>query len=159
MKLTRGDLEIRPASRKELYTITVLTRKFFPYTGFNMEMISKRLRNRSVHYLVALYKGYTAGFIDFKENAKSIKIMGLAVIPELQGKGIGRKLVEAALAFATEKRKEVVYLLVAMENSVAIRMYEKFGFRRKGKLGRQIWGMDVLLLYKDLKLRRGRATR
>ncbi len=155
MRITKGELEIRPASRKELYTITVLTRKFFPYTGFNMEMISKRLRNRSVHYLVALYKGYTAGFIDFKENAKSIKIMGLAVIPELQGKGIGKKLILEALEFAVRKGKEVVYLLVAMENSIAIRMYEEFGFRRKGKLERKIWGQEVLLLHKKLKKRNG----
>lgn len=151
-------VEIRSASRKELYTITVLTRKFFPYTGFNMEMIAKRLRNRSIHYLVALNKGYTAGFIDFKENAKSIKIMGLAVIPEMQGKGIGKKLVEAALEFAKIKRKDVVYLLVASNNSIALGMYEKYGFKLKGKLARQIWGQEVLLLYKDMKIRRGKAT-
>ncbi|HLC47971.1 MAG TPA: GNAT family N-acetyltransferase [Candidatus Norongarragalinales archaeon] len=144
-------LEIRDASRKELYTITVLTRKFFPYTGFNMEMIAKRLRNRNIHYLVALREGYTAGFIDFKENANSIKIMGLAVIPEMQGKGIGRKLVEAALLFAKKKRKEIVYLLVASNNSVALGMYGKFGFKLKGKLARQIWGQEVLLLKKELK--------
>jgi [ribosomal protein S18]-alanine N-acetyltransferase len=151
-------LEIRKATRKELYTITVLTRKFFPYTGFNMQMIEKRLRNGKIHYLVALYDGYTAGFIDFKENDLSIKIMGLAVIPELQRKGIGRKLVEAALEFAKKKRKEVVYLLVSKENFVAQKLYERYGFKLKGKLGRQIWGMDVLMLYKELKFRKGKAT-
>ncbi|MFH1750195.1 MAG: GNAT family N-acetyltransferase [Candidatus Micrarchaeota archaeon] len=144
-------LTIRKAGRKELYTITVLTRKFFPHTGFNMEMIGKRLKNRSIHYLVALHMGYTAGFIDFKENAKSIKIMGLAVIPEMQGRGIGRELIREALKFAKLKRKEIVYLLVASNNSVALKMYEKFGFKLKGKLARKIWGQEVLLLYKDLK--------
>ncbi|MEK6954771.1 MAG: GNAT family N-acetyltransferase [Candidatus Micrarchaeota archaeon] len=157
MSMDLKELEIRNASRKELYTITVLTRKFFPYTGFNMEMIAKRLKDGSIHYLVALMGGYTAGFIDFKENAKSIKIMGLAVIPEMQRKGIGRRLVEEAIEFAKTKRKEVVYLLVASENSSALKMYEKFGFKSKGKLARQIWGQEVLLLFKQI--RKGKATR
>ncbi len=143
-------IEIRKAGKKELYAITVLTRKFFPYTGFNMEMISKRLKNRNIHYLVALCDGYTAGFIDFKENAKSIKIMGVAVIPEMQRKGIGRKLVEEALKYAESRRKEVVYLLVGAENAVAINLYGKLGFRKKGKLERKIWGMEVLMLYKNM---------
>jgi ribosomal protein S18 acetylase RimI-like enzyme len=151
MNLKRTDLEIRPASKKELYTITVLTRKFFPYTGFNMDMISKRLKNKSIHYFVALFQGYTAGFIDFKENKESIKIMGLAVIPEMQRKGIGKKLIETAIDYAKGRKKEVIYLLVASENPAALNLYEKFGFKKKGKLGRQIWGMEVLLLQKKIK--------
>ncbi|MFH1257479.1 MAG: GNAT family N-acetyltransferase [Candidatus Micrarchaeota archaeon] len=150
MKFQKSKLSIRPASRKELYTITVLTRKYFPYTGFNMQMIEKRLRNPKIHYLVALYENYTAGFIDFKENGKSIKIMGLAVIPEMQRKGIGEELVKEALKFAMKERKEAVYLLVAENNAIALELYGKYGFKLKGKLARKIWGLDVLLLYKKM---------
>ncbi|MEK6843271.1 MAG: N-acetyltransferase [Candidatus Micrarchaeota archaeon] len=150
MDFVASKLEIRKATRRELYSITVLTRKFFPYTGFNMQMIEKRLRNRKIQYLVALYDKFTVGFVDFKENEKSIKILGLAVLPEFQRKGIGKKLLTAAINFAREKKKEIIYLLLSNENFPASKLYEKLGFTIRGKLERRIWDQEILLLQKKM---------
>ncbi|MFH1107326.1 MAG: GNAT family N-acetyltransferase [Candidatus Micrarchaeota archaeon] len=142
-------LEIRRAGKRELYSITVLTRRFFPYTGFNMEKIYKRLRTRRIYYYAALYDGHTVGFLDFKENAKSIKILGLAVLEEFRGRGIGQALLDVALGFARGKGKKSAFLLVAQQNDSASRLYERNGFKSRGRLAKKIWGMDVLLLAKE----------
>ncbi len=151
MKFERGKLEVRKATARELYSVTVMTRKFFPYTGFSMQAIYKRLKTKRVYYYVALYDGHTVGFIDFKENAKSIKILGLAVLEEFRGNKIGQKLLDVALDFARKKRKEAAYLLMAEQNGTAARMYEKNGFRLRGRLAKKLWGMDVLLMEKKLR--------
>ncbi|MBI5224876.1 GNAT family N-acetyltransferase [Candidatus Micrarchaeota archaeon] len=151
MDFIASKLEIRKATRRELYSITVLTRKFFPYTGFNMQMIEKRLKNRKIHYYAALYDKFTIGFIDFKENEKSIKILGLAVLPEFQRRGVGKKLLEIALKFAKEKKKEIIYLLLSKENFPAAKLYEKEGFVIKGKLEKRIWDQEILLLQRKLE--------
>ncbi|MFH1200183.1 MAG: GNAT family N-acetyltransferase [Candidatus Micrarchaeota archaeon] len=150
MKLDAGKLEIRRATPRELYTITVLTRKYFPYTGFNMEKILKRLKTRRVHYFVALYGGHTVGFVDFKENAKSVRILGLAVLEEFRGNGVGQALLDSTLGFAKKAGKRSTHLLVAASNSAAKRLYAKNGFASKGILARKIWGLDVELLAKGL---------
>ncbi len=153
MKLEANELEIRPASKKELYSITVMTRKFFPYTKFSMDVILKRLKTRRIFYYVALYRGHTVGFIDFKENAKSVKLMGLAVLEEFRGQGVGKRLLQVVLDFAKAKKKREIILLVAEGNEPGLSLYEKFGFRRKGKLAVKIWNQDVLLYVLPLQPR------
>lgn len=151
MKLEDKELEIRPATRKELYSITVMTKKFFPYTGFSMDAILKRLQDPRIHYLVALYKGHTVGFVDFKENRQSVKLMGLAVLEEFRGNGIGEKLLEKAVAFARGKKKEEMILLVSESNPAALKLYAKHGFAKRGRLGKKLWGQEVLLYSKRLQ--------
>lgn len=46
-----------------------------------------------------------------------------------QGKGIGRKLIEAMILHAKEKGFDKVGLLVDMENPAAKKLYERIGFR------------------------------
>lgn len=59
--------------------------------------------------------------------------IGMAVADEWQGRGVGTKLMEAALDLADNwldvKRIE---LEVFVDNEPAIRLYEKFGFVREG---------------------------
>lgn len=46
-----------------------------------------------------------------------------------QGKGIGRKLIEAMIIHAKEKGFEKVALLVDLENPLAKKLYERIGFK------------------------------
>jgi len=144
-------LEIVPAQEKHLYSITAMTRFFFPYAGFTFETITERLKQKNIFYFVALSERHTVGFVDIEiQQDGNAKILGLAVLKELQGKGIGKKLLQKALDFAKSKNCPRVFLFVADDNPPALRLYEEFGFQKKGVLEQQLGGKTVLVFEKKL---------
>jgi GNAT superfamily N-acetyltransferase len=56
-------------------------------------------------------------------------LVSLFVDPKIQGKGIGARLVEEALAWGRAEGKRLV-LIVLDKDTAAIRMYEKMGWER-----------------------------
>ena len=54
----------------------------------------------------------------------------LAVSPAAQGLGLGRRLVEACLAYARDHGARRVVLLSSTKLKAALRLYEGLGFRR-----------------------------
>ncbi len=58
--------------------------------------------------------------------------LGMAVVQAARGKGLGRKLLEEALAHARRRGIEKVELLVYTSNLKAIALYRKFGFTEIG---------------------------
>jgi ribosomal protein S18 acetylase RimI-like enzyme len=56
----------------------------------------------------------------------------LYVETALQGRGLGRSLLEAALRHPRLTEAKRIFLQVWEENERAVRLYESFGFRRAG---------------------------
>lgn len=73
--------------------------------------------------------GYVAPFYDAKEN--HFRVGGLYVLPELQGKGIGHKLINASIA--SIGRNHDIYLHVVTYNTKTIGFYERQGFVKTGR--------------------------
>lgn len=61
------------------------------------------------------------------------ELESLAVTPALQGRGVGRALLGAALAWASTQRAESLRLEVRASNERAIGMYRKAGFHQTGR--------------------------
>ncbi len=64
--------------------------------------------------------------------------LGMFVLPEWRGKGVGTALMEAALEYARARGAYKISLEVWPHNTAAITLYEKFGFEREGYL-RKHW--------------------
>lgn len=62
--------------------------------------------------------------------------LGMGLLAEHRGRGIGSKLLKAALQHAKKCGLEKVELEVYTTNSSAIRLYRKFGFKREGLIKR-----------------------
>lgn len=58
--------------------------------------------------------------------------LGMAVLPKYRGQGIGRRLLEACLEKSKAKGITRVELEVRVDNTAAIRLYEKVGFAKEG---------------------------
>ena len=65
--------------------------------------------------------------------------LGISVVKEYWGYGIGTHLVEELLHFAKHSDLKVISLEVVMENQRAIRMYHKFGFQEVGRLSYRLF--------------------
>jgi ribosomal protein S18 acetylase RimI-like enzyme len=75
----------------------------------------------------------TAGFAvqPGPKAAHKGKLWGMYVRPEARRRGVGRALVEAVLAVARE-RVELMQLRVVSDNTAALNLYERLGFRSYG---------------------------
>lgn len=62
--------------------------------------------------------------------------LGMGLLPEYRGKGLGSKLLAAVLAQAQKFGLEKVELHVYTSNSAAIALYKKFGFEQEGLIRR-----------------------
>jgi len=90
--------------------------------------------------LVAVSAGAVVGYAKLRNtlqvpsHAHVLEINGLAVDPDAAGRGIGRALVEAAVAEAAGRGARKVTLRVLGSNAVARRLYARCGFVEEGVL-------------------------
>lgn len=78
--------------------------------------------------------------------------MSLAVVKAQWNKGIGGMLIERMTEYARGAGIEIIRLEVRSDNAGAIHLYEKYGFRRVGrmpayfKLGEEYFDFDIMCL-------------
>lgn len=85
---------------------------------------------------VALVDGGVVGWCDILPIDRPVKshggVLGLGILPEHRGRGIGTALIEAALAGARACGLTRVELVVRQRNARAIALYERLGFAHEG---------------------------
>jgi [ribosomal protein S18]-alanine N-acetyltransferase len=74
----------------------------------------------------------------------------LAIDPDYQGRGLGKLLLSELLAEAVQRELERATLEVRVSNSVAIALYERFGFQTAGRRKNYYpqTGEDALILWR-----------
>ena len=86
--------------------------------------------------MVALAGGKVVGWCDvrreFFPSRAHRRTLGMGLLPEWRGRGIGRRLLEATLAQARRSGFKRIELDVHADNPRAIALYEKAGFVREG---------------------------
>ena len=87
--------------------------------------------------LVAEIDGQVAGYVTCRTDPESRFgwIPNLAVRPELQGQGLGRQLLEAALDWLRQAGMEVARIETLEQNPIGPHLYPSLGFR---EVARQI---------------------
>lgn len=87
---------------------------------------------------VALDEGSVVGWCDIVRINQPVRqhcgTLGMGVLPEYRGKGLGRSLLETALADARLSGFLRVALHVRASNAPAIALYQSCGFRTEGVL-------------------------
>lgn len=105
-------------------------------TPITSEMVTKIVSSEGYidgGMMILFYKDRAVGVImcehDEYQDGPALLIGALAMIPEYQGKGLGRILLRVALRFAKENSYERTILSVNGENDRAISLYLQEGFR------------------------------
>jgi ribosomal-protein-alanine N-acetyltransferase len=90
------------------------------------------------------------GFVLARVAGDEAEILTLAVRPEKRGQGMGRALLQAAIARAQELGAQSVFLEVGADNPSALALYAGLGFAkvgtRKGYYASASGGSDALVL-------------
>ena len=98
-----------------------------------VEMI---LLGAGVQFVVLDETGEVAGWCDLvrgdREGSRHVWRLGMGLLPAMRGRGIGRRLAEAAIAEAQARGAERIELEVFASNARAITLYERLGFVREG---------------------------
>jgi diamine N-acetyltransferase len=108
--------------------------------AFSRERIAEELRNPGSSFFFLLVEEELAGFLKLNVGAAqtdlkewpSLEIERIYVVRELQGRGLGRILVEKAESTARRMKKSFLWLGVWERNADAIAFYERMGFRQAG---------------------------
>ena len=88
---------------------------------------------------VATVDGKKVGTVSVFPEPDHLYIRSMAVLPEAQGLGVGKKLLGAVEAYAIEARFERLFLHTTHFSKSAIRLYEKFGFQKTGDTTAEEW--------------------
>ncbi|MFD0985634.1 ribosomal protein S18-alanine N-acetyltransferase [Methyloligella solikamskensis] len=77
--------------------------------------------------------GAATGFLLTRMAADEAEILTLAVMPEARGMGIGRSLLEAAIAVLKSRGAKHLFLEVDEENAAALTLYRGLGAKPVGR--------------------------
>ncbi|WP_158299447.1 GNAT family N-acetyltransferase [Paenibacillus antri] len=156
-------LEIRWSRAEDMPALTALNNRIWDETNSPhvapMTEAEYAERHPTGAELVAVVGEALAGFVIFRtaspmKSHAHVAELAIAVNPEFQGLGVGRKLVEAACAEAKAQGKRKLSLRVMSTNEKAIAFYKKLGFQEQGRLVEEFYAggryVDDILMYKML---------
>lgn len=121
-----------PMRVEDLDAILVIERASFPTPWSRRAFLSELTENAYARYYVAKVGGRVIGYAGTWAVLDEVHITNVAVHPSWRHQGIGRQLMEAIVTRADENRCRRVTLEVRRSNLVAQRLYESFGFVRRG---------------------------
>ncbi len=118
--------------------------------GWSEEAFRRDLRNPAALYLILRMDGKIVGYAGGWFVVDEFHITNIAVEPEYQQQGFGRRLLHRLLAIARERGMRRVTLEVRANNMPAQNLYKKFGFRPVGIRKRYYDdGEDALIMWLD----------
>ena len=92
----------------------------------------------------------SVAIVKFSERAAQLR--WLLLVPEVRGRGIGRKLVEEALDFCRDAGYSSVFLWTVNTLPIAAKLYQSVGFRQTEELTHELWGSMVTEVKYELLL-------
>lgn len=97
-----------------------------PVRGDSLESVRRTL-SRGGRLLVLALGERIVGSAWVSDDGRRLYLHHMAVLPELQGRGLGKRLMEAAVSAARERGMQMK-LEVSEANAGAIALYRKYGF-------------------------------
>lgn len=108
-------------------------------------------KNQLAVYFVVTLDGCVVGYAGMWTIVDELHVTNVAVTPDQRGKGLSSRLMETLFEYAIDHKFASMTLEVRTTNSVAIKLYEKFGFKglgvRKGYY--QDTNEDALIMWKE----------
>ncbi len=112
----------------------------------NIEDVQKELSNNPyAKYLIYLEKDKVIGYIYYSDIYERCEINQIEVALEKRGHGIATKLMNKLISDVCKS----ISLEVRIDNYIAIKLYEKFGFKKKAIRNGYYNGTDGILMVRE----------
>ena len=126
------DTRITPLPATAATPLAMLHTACFPDDPWSADALARILGLSGCFGHLAWESEAPCGFVLARDLGDECEILSIGVAPEARRSGIGRRLLEAALAEARRRGTASVVLEVAADNSPARRLYRRLGFVRVG---------------------------
>jgi ribosomal-protein-alanine N-acetyltransferase len=126
-----GGFEIRRLTLRDLAGIEEIERRSYP-TPWSRSMFAGELTKSSSISLGAFEEERLAGYLIVSRYVDAWHVMNIAVHPLNRGRGIGSALLGRLFEATAGDARRGYTLEVRISNKGAIRLYERFGFKRRG---------------------------
>ena len=144
-------LAIESMRHDDIPVVQAIERSIFPSTWPKNAYASELTQNRHALYVVLRTDDHISGYGGLWKVGQEAHITTIGVRREDQGRGYGSTLFCALLQRAYELQTSWVTLEVRISNTVAIGMYEHFGFKTIGR--RRAYytdnGEDAIVMWSD----------
>lgn len=121
--------------------MAVMTQAFDPHWGeaWNRRQIADALALPATGYLLASADGgwpaegeATAGFALIRQTLDEAELLLIGVVPQQRGRGLGRRLLEQAIAAVRDEGAARLFLEMR-DNNPAVHLYRAVGFEQVGR--------------------------
>jgi ribosomal-protein-alanine N-acetyltransferase len=102
-------------------------------TPWSIEQLARSLDGPGAFAVMAGSDGLAQGFVIARAMAGEAEIITLAVRPTARRQGLGRALMDAAIATALAFGATVMWLEAAVDNEPAVALYLSMGFETTGR--------------------------
>ncbi len=124
-------VKIVPLAPAHLDEVLAIERVAFT-TPWRTEDFTQLIENPEAINLAAVEAGRVVGYSCAWRVIECAELGNIATLPECQGMGVARGLLDATLKACRHKRVEVMFLEVRASNNRAVELYERYGFSRIG---------------------------
>ena len=100
---------------------------------------------------IALDQDRIIGTVSVLLTGSQCYVRGMAILPEAQGRGAGQLLLQTVEQFARDAGATSLTLSTTLFLDRAIRLYERFGFRRSNDGPSDLFGTPLFTMAKDLR--------
>ncbi|SFC22207.1 Ribosomal protein S18 acetylase RimI [Marinospirillum celere] len=131
-----AELQERPGYLDDLEALLALEGKCFNQDRFSRRQFRWLLQRGHAHFQLLIdLDGQLAGYLLllFHRGTSLARIYSLAIDPQRQGQGLGKRLLEAAERLALEQGCSALRLEVRPDNAAALRLYTAAGYRKFGE--------------------------
>lgn len=124
------NISIRQA---QLYDLTAIDKieQACHLSPWSKSLLAASFSDKNHNYVLEL-DGQIKGYFFTSLIADELTLENICIDSNLQGKGLGHKMMEQLLALAAELECYCIFLEVRQSNAGAIHLYQKFGFDQVG---------------------------
>ena len=127
---TDSSWRFRLATMNDVQRLVDLEAQCFDYSRMGARSFKRLINSASAHIYLGERQGKLLGYylLLTRKNSQRWRLYSIATAPEARGSGMGRALLEHALAQATQHGAISLSFEVKIDNAPAIRLYETFDF-------------------------------
>jgi len=131
-------MKIKDVSIRDLRSISNLEHQIFKENAFSIKLVEKLIQQNTLFLKLEdgkIMKSLIGFIVAIKDREDQANIINFLIHPQFQSKGYGSLLLQETIE-RIKRLKEIkkIVLNVQVNNSIAIKLYEKFNFQQNSKI-------------------------